>query len=159
MDKTSMTRATGLALILLFSLPLSLQQSSHQMYGIAVENYALTCCGFASFSDVGDLLSCAQRCLVFHAQCKSFNFASTGPSQGRCELNSLGRNASEILQPSPGFVFVGVFSKNMERKWTTGWLSKCAHLPIEERNFSWILQLSCWCFSNQELNKVNEHAE
>ena len=62
--KKKMTRAKELALIFLLSLPLSLQQSAHQMYGIAVENYALPCCGFASFSDVGDTFLCSKMSSV-----------------------------------------------------------------------------------------------
>ena len=70
-----------------------------------------------------------------------------------------GETRRKFYSPAQDLCLLTCSPKIREKKWTTGWLSKCAHLPIEERNFSWILQLSFWCFSNQELNKVNEHAE
>ena len=74
-------------------------------------NYALPGYTFDS-SQTDDSFSCTERCLD-HNQCKSYNYALSGPQQGLCELNSAGRNASTPLQYRPGFVFVQAILKQV----------------------------------------------
>ena len=96
--------ATNLILVLLISLPVSSQQTCDSFHGLKQVNYALAGYTFHS-SKTDDSFSCAERCLD-HNQCKSYNYALSGPQQGLCELNSAGKNAPTPLQYRPGFVFV-----------------------------------------------------
>ena len=98
-------------MLLVISLPFSTQQSCDSFHGLKQLDYALPGHTIDS-SKTDDSFSCAERCLD-HNQCKSYNYALSGPQQGLCELNSAGKNASTPLQYRPGFVFVQAIVKQV----------------------------------------------
>ena len=96
-------------MLLLVSLPFSLQQSCDSNRGLKVKDRALLGRVIES-SQAKDSFSCAERCLD-HPRCNSYNYALSGSEQGLCELNSASHGAP--LQHKPGFVFVQLVDRQV----------------------------------------------
>ena len=134
------TAACARMFLLITSLPISLQlEPCGSFGGLKEKNFVLPGYTFDS-SYTGDSLSCADRCFS-HEQCKSYNFALSGPQQGSCELNSVGRFAAlRPLQYRPDFVFVDIVTRKpvstssscwvissvLVGWWSTWWSQACA---------------------------------
>ena len=145
------TAACARMFLLITSLPISLQlEPCGSFGGLKEKNFVLPGYTFDS-SYTGDSFSCADRCFS-HEQCKSYNFALSGPQQGSCELNSVGRFATlRPLQYRPGFVFVDVVTRKPVSTSSSCWVISSVGSALV---FDKLLQVFLVCYSHGELDKM-----